>query len=99
MKKATINGNIITRRAFMQKSALAAAGTSILPAILASCKPGISPNSRIIIAHIGVGDRGMQELRNYFLPLRGALNVAVCDVWKHRREKAASEIKSFYQKK
>jgi len=39
----------------------------------------------------------MDELRYYLLPLSGALNIAVCDVFKDRRENAADIINKFYK--
>ncbi|MBK9390769.1 MAG: twin-arginine translocation signal domain-containing protein [Bacteroidetes bacterium] len=59
-----------TRRDFVQKTAIGAAGLAILPTILPSCKDRKPANSRINIAHIGVGDRGTAELVYYLLPLK-----------------------------
>jgi predicted dehydrogenase len=87
----------ITRRDFVQNSAKMAAGAALLPAILPSCSSGKGANDRIRIAHIGVGDRGKWELLYYLLPLRGAMNIAVCDVHKNRREETAAEINQFYR--
>lgn len=87
----------IPRRAFVRNSAKVVLGAAILPVILPSCKTGKKAVERINIAHIGVGDRGKWELIYYLLPLRGALNVAVCDVFKSRRDEAASEINQFYR--
>jgi len=95
-KKVRLNKNI-SRRDFVQNSAKVVIGAALLPTILPSCSNRKGANERITIAHIGVGDRGGWELRNYILPLRGALNVAVCDVFKDRREKAANEINKFYK--
>ncbi len=87
----------LSRRDFVQKSMLGAAGMAVLPTILPSCSDRKPVSSRISIAHIGVGDRGTAELVYYLLPLRGAVNIAVCDVFKDRREKAAERINSFYK--
>jgi predicted dehydrogenase len=87
----------LTRRNFIAKSATGAAGMIVLPTILSSCSERKQANSRINIAHIGVGDRGTAELVYYLLPLRGAVNIAVCDVWKDRREKAAETVNAFYK--
>jgi predicted dehydrogenase len=97
MEKNTIIRKSLTRRDFLQKSAIGAAGLAILPTILPSCKDRKPANSRINIAHIGVGDRGTAELLYYLLPLKGAVNIAVCDVFKDRREKAAQTIDNFYR--
>jgi predicted dehydrogenase len=97
MNKKVRNKRNISRRNFVQNSAKVVMGATLLPTILPSCTNRKEANERIIIAHIGVGDRGGWELRNYLLPLRGALNIAVCDVFKDRREKAANEINEFYK--
>jgi predicted dehydrogenase len=94
MKKNIRN---ITRRSFVRSSVKGIIGAAILPTILPSCSSRKGANDRITIAHIGVGDRGGWELMNYLLPLRGALNIAVCDVHKNRREEAAIAINKFYK--
>jgi predicted dehydrogenase len=97
MEKNSRNRRTLTRRDFVQKSLIGAAGITVLPTILQSCKDRKPANSRINIAHIGVGDRGTAELVYYLLPLRGAVNIAVCDTFKDRREKAAETINNFYR--
>jgi predicted dehydrogenase len=87
----------LSRRDFVNHSVRGAIGAALLPTILPSCRSGKSQNERVTIAHIGVGDRGTSELEYYLLPVRGALNVAVCDVYKDRREKAAAKISKFYR--
>ena len=87
----------LSRRDFVQYSVKGAVGATLLPAILPSCKSGKSPNERVTIAHIGVGDRGTSELLYYLLPLKSALNIAVCDVHRDRRENAAGLIDKFYR--
>ena len=87
----------LSRRDFIRRSAAGTAGLAVLPVILPSCSERKRANSRINIAHIGVGDRGTAELVYYLLPLRGAVNIAVCDVWKDRREKAAETVNNFYK--
>jgi predicted dehydrogenase len=87
----------ISRRDFVQNSVKGAIGVALLPTILPSCTTRKSPSDRITIAHIGVGDRGTAELMYYLLPVRGALNIAVSDVHKDRRDKAANLINKFYK--
>ena len=94
--KKTTN-SALSRRSFVKKSVISAAGITFLPTILQSCKGKSSPSDRVTIAHIGVGDRGTAELIYYLLPVRGALNIAVCDVFKDRRENAAGLINKFYK--
>ncbi len=97
MDEKEMKSRNISRRDFIQNSAKVAIGAAILPTILPSCSNRTRANERINIAHIGVGDRGTQELIYYMLPLRGAINIAVCDVFKDRREKAAGIINKFYK--
>lgn len=97
MDKKDKNRRNISRRDFVQNSVKGAIGVALLPTILPSCSTRKGANERITIAHIGVGSRGTDELRSYFLPLRGALNIAVCDVFKDRREKVVTLINKFYK--
>lgn len=97
MDKKSKNKRNISRRDFVQNSVRGVIGAALLPTILPSCSNRKGANDRITIAHIGVGSQGTGELRAYFLPLRGALNIAVCDVFKDRREKAADTINKFYK--
>ena len=87
----------LSRRSFLGQSAKLAAGTAILPTILTSCSNWKGANDRLVIGHIGVGSRGADELMNYFLPLREAMNIAVCDVFRDRRESVAKTINDFYR--
>jgi len=57
----------LTRRDFVQKSVIGAAGLAVLPTLLPSCSDRKPANNRINIAHIGVGDRGTSELIYYLL--------------------------------
>jgi predicted dehydrogenase len=98
MKKANGNKTGLSRREFVQSSVKGAIGFALLPSILPSCSRWKGANDRITVAHIGVGDRGNYEMMTYFLPLRNALNIAVCDVFKTRREEAANVINKFYKK-
>ena len=87
----------ISRRDFMQSSLKGTIGIALLPTLLTSCNNWKGANSRLNLAHIGVGSRGTDELRNYFLPIREISNIAVCDVFKDRRESAAELINKFYK--
>jgi len=91
------NKSKISRRDFVQSTIKGAIGVAILPTILQSCKGGTAPSDRITIGHIGVGSRGTEELISYLLPLKGAYNIAVSDVFKDRRENAANLINKFYK--
>lgn len=97
MGKINKNRKTLSRRVFVQNSTKGIIGAALLPTILSSCSNGEGANDRITVAHIGVGDRGSWELKYYLLPLRGAYNVAVSDVFKDRRDKAAGMINKFYK--
>jgi predicted dehydrogenase len=97
MDKKDKNRGNISRRDFVQNSAKVVIGAAILPTILQSCSGRKGANDRISVAHIGTGDRGTAELIYYFLPVRGAVNSAVCDVFKSRRENAANLSNKFYK--
>jgi hypothetical protein len=84
-----------SRRHFIRNASIGISGAIVVPTILSSCAKGA--NDRILIGHIGVGSRGTTELLNYFLPLREANNIAVCDVFRDKREKAAEYINNFYK--
>jgi len=88
----------ITRRSFVKKSLLASAGSIVVPTILTSCSRWRGANSRINIAHIGVGSRGSSTTKFYFLPLAESRSVAVCDPFKNRRENMAKFIEDHYIK-
>lgn len=87
----------LSRRNFLEASGKIALGSTILPTILTSCTNWKGANDCLVIGHIGVGSRGTDELMNYFLPLREAMNIAVCDTFKDRRESAAQHINQFYK--
>ena len=95
MKYAINKG--ISRRDFFQRSVKGAIGVAVLPTILGSCSNYKGANDRIVVGHIGVGDRGTGELMSYFVPLRDAMNIAVCDTFKERRENTAAKINQFYK--
>ena len=92
-----MNSKFTGRRNFLKKTTYAAAGTLILPTILSRCSKGA--NSRIQMAHIGVGDRGSGTTKGYFLPVPDSRSLAVCDAFTNRREDLAKHISAFYKEK
>ena len=97
MKNKDVNNTMISRRDFLQHSVKGGIGIALLPTILTSCSNWKGANDRVVVGHIGVGSRGTNELMSYFLPLREALNIAVCDTFKDRRNNAANKINQFYR--
>jgi hypothetical protein len=84
-----------SRREFLKKTAVAAAGAAILPTILPSCAKGA--NDRINVAHIGVGGRGAGVAKSYFLPVPDSRSLATCDAFADRRNDLAGQITSYYR--
>ena len=87
----------LSRRKFLGDAAKGVAALTALPTILTSASGWKGANDKITVAHIGVGSRGTGELKSYFLPVKSAVNIAVCDVYKDRRESAALLINKYYK--
>jgi predicted dehydrogenase len=86
----------IDRRSFLQ-AAGAVAGTALATSAL-SYDRILGANDRIALGHIGIGNRGGQ-LHLMASRLKGTHNVesvAVCDLWKTNRERAASDAQRYY---
>lgn len=87
--------NKITRRSFvgglLQASLAASIAPSFIPRrVLAGDN---TPSKKIQIGHIGTGNQGTGDLRN-FLTVSGAISAAICDPFRERREKAGSMVKA-----
>ena len=96
--KASHSQNL-SRRSFIKKSSFGIGGIILAPTVLPSYVKWRGANDRIQIGHIGVGSRGTNELKSYFLPLDGSRSVAICDVFRDRREKGVELVKSYYSNK
>ncbi len=79
------------RREFLGRSALAAAGAWVFPAVIPARVLGrdgrVAPSEKITLGCIGVGRMGTSNMKN-FLALDGCRVVAVCDPYRERREAA-----------
>lgn len=91
-----INNIMTSRRKFIKTAGLASAGAIVLPTILPSCVKWKGANDRLMIANIGVGSRGTDELKGYFLPHDDFRIVAVSDVFESRRENARKIVNDSY---
>ena len=80
---------MVNRRAFLATSALATAG--FFSGCAASRPRGISPNSKLCHACIGVGGMGGADISNFKTHPRTQI-VALCDVDRDRLAKAAREF-------
>jgi len=88
----------INRRTFFNQTAAAIASAGVLSSPALSYSRIKGANDRILLGHIGIGDRG-SELEWIVSRLKDKHNVemaAVCDLWKVNREKAASRAQSLY---
>jgi predicted dehydrogenase len=96
MKMKPANSREVNRRDFIKKSSMGLGGVLLAPTILPSTVKWRGANNRMLVGHIGVGQRGTAELRNYFLKLEGSRSVAVCDVFRNRRQEGVELIQSYY---
>jgi predicted dehydrogenase len=97
MKDSAASASPVDRRTFLNQTAGAVAATVLSsPAYSYSRIKGA--NERILLGHIGVGDRG-SELEWIVAQLKDKHNVelaAVCDLWKANRERAAARAEKVY---
>src|SRR4029077_344004 len=88
----------VYRRAFLNQTATAIAEAARFTSSAFSYGRIKGANDRILLGHIGIGDRG-SELAGIIARLKDKQNVemsAVCDLWKVNRERAASKAQSVY---
>jgi predicted dehydrogenase len=98
MSDSTAASPKIDRRSFLNQTAAAIAGAGAFSSSAFSYARIKGANDRILLGHIGVGDRGT-ELAWIASQLKDKQNVemaAVCDLWKVNREKAAARAQSVY---
>src|SRR3989441_3898894 len=98
MSEETVAGKKINRRAFLNRSAVIAAGATALGSTALSYSRTVGANDRISLGHIGIGNRGT-ELDWIAGRLKDKHNVemtAVCDLWTVNREKAAARNEKYY---
>ncbi len=80
-----------SRRNFIKKTAITAAGFMIIPRHVLGGKGFLAPSDRLIVAGVGVGGKGESDIMNFFKS--GKADIAfLCDVDDRR---AANSIKSF----
>jgi predicted dehydrogenase len=87
----------LDRRSFLNKAAGVMAGSAFASSAL-SYDRILGANDRIALGHIGVGRRG-SGLHLMASQLKGKYNVetvAVCDLWKTNRERAAANAEKYY---
>ncbi len=88
----------MNRRDFLGKSAVAIAGSAMLPRTAASYANIVGANDRISLGHIGNGNRG-HDLDLIASKLKDSHHVemtAICDLWTVNRTKAVATNSSYY---
>ncbi len=96
-----------SRRSFLKQTAAAAAvfGTPlVVPSSALGHTPRGSPNNRIAMGFIGLGNQGgghlfgggWTYLTGGYLARPEVQMLAVCDVWRHKREAARQRIDKYY---
>jgi len=85
--------NTLSRRSFIEKSAISAAGLTLIPSI-----KGFSANDTINMGFIGMGRQSM-FLLNGFMGIEGVKVLAGSDVYGIKRQRFESRVNDFYKKK
>lgn len=88
----------MNRRAFLEKTAAAIAGGSILPRTALSYENILGANDRISLGHIGIGSRGtdLDLIASKLKTTHNVEMIAVCDLWTVNRDKAATTNAGYY---
>src|SRR5579864_2596213 len=88
----------MNRRDFLEKSAVAIAGSAVLPSTALSYAHIVGANDRISLGHVGCGSRG-SDLELIASKLKTSHNVemtTVCDLWTGNRQKAVATNTGYY---
>ena len=99
---------ILTRRQFLRRGAGALAAAAVAPAVIPASALGrngvIAPSDRISMGFIGVGGQGgghllggaWTYLAGGYTARKDVQVLAVCDVWRDRRERARFRVNQHY---
>ncbi|MEW6156292.1 MAG: Gfo/Idh/MocA family oxidoreductase [Verrucomicrobiota bacterium] len=88
---------LLSRRHFLQTTALSLAAPTILSSSVWSAEKRKLPSDRIVLGFIGMGTQA-RGLMNGFIRRNDTQVVAVCDVDSTRREHAKKTVEDFYAK-
>lgn len=92
------NARLWTRRRFL-RNAIRAGGLAAAPYVITSTALGGAgrppASERVVLGYIGTGPRGLLNIREQMGSPQAQL-VAVCDVWKHVRERARQAVNKRY---
>ena len=100
-------GKKMTRRAFLDRSATVALGTALLGEAKTQASVAqtalsygrvIGANDRILLGHVGVGNRGrgLEYILSQLKDSRNVEVVSICDLWKVNLERATTTAKQTY---
>ena len=93
--KKTWKGKQTTRRQFLRGALAAAAAPWVIPASALGRDGKPAPSNRLVVGCIGIGGRGNSDMGG-FLGFSEVQVVAVCDVWKNKREAARAQVNRHY---
>src|SRR5512146_2645522 len=98
-----------SRRQFLRRTTAALAAAFAAPALIPASALGrggaLSPNERIAMGFIGVGGQGSGHLlggawtyvAGGYAGRKDVQVLAVCDVWRDRRERGCQKVNSHYE--
>ena len=97
----------LTRRQFLTRSAAAVAGPLIVPSSVLGRNGTVPPSDRIGMGFIGLGNQGSGHLfggawtyvTGGYLGRDDVQVLAVCDVWRNKREAAKQRVNDHYAQK
>ncbi len=76
----------ISRRSFVAGLGSAVALPTLIPAKALGLDGAVAPSNRLVMGGIGLGRRGRGVLSSWALSEKDVQFVAICDVWKERRD-------------
>ena len=88
--------NNLSRRAFLTRAGAAVALPALVPASALGLDGNVAPSNRIVMAGVGLGSRGGGVLRSWVLPEKEVQFVAICDVWRPRRDGIKQTVDQHY---
>lgn len=92
---------VLSRRNFLQQSAVVAGAVALptlIPASVLGANGAVAPSNRITVATVGAGGRG-RGIMSGFLDIDQARVVAVCDTYADRQQKAKDMVDKKYGNK
>ena len=89
----------VSRRSFLARAGSAVALPWLVPASVLGRDGAVAPSNRIVMAGIGLGNRGTGDLCHWTLPDKEVQFVAICDVRKDRRDAIKAIVDKHYGSK